>query len=624
MKRGLFILVVITFTCLCALLFQIFYNGAKIDAIMNLNEIQLIEAKQAARGLEIFFTNRTNSLKALSKIDDVINNNADGKKDINIFYEVHKSQILAITRIDEYGKIIYNFPSGDKIIGKDISGQNHVQELIQYKKPVVSDVFQSIQGVSAIAIHIPVFKGSEFKGSIGILINFESLAKNYLEAVKNGKTGNALIISRNGTIIYSPTSGLIGKSVYNDIKDNASLLPIIKKMQLGNTGTAEYMSNKIINKTVYNDKKHVVYMPIHIGDTFWSIYVSTSEDDLLSNLKLFRNKLLFIMVIIFIFGIVFSNYGINAIIILKEEDKRKKVEEELRKSESRFRNIFNNLQDAYFETNLDGTFKFASPSTLRLYGYDSMDEIIGKSATNVYANAKDRTKLLKKLDQKGKAVDYVCEAKRKDGSKFWISMNVQFRYNENDQVSGTVGLVRDITERKLVEEELKNSEAKYRNIYDNAVEGMYRNTIEGKALEANNALAKILGYESPEDIVKNVIDSAHQTWLTPADRQKFVEILEENDVVFGYECQFKRTDGQVIWVSLNSKLVRDENGKAIYTEGFMQDITERKNKELDIESKMKQLQWHYDIAMQRELKMVELKKEVNELLVKAGEEKRYG
>jgi len=153
---------------------------------------------------------------------------------------------------------------------------------------------------------------------------------------------------------------------------------------------------------------------------------------------------------------------------------------------------------------------------------------------------------------------------------------------------------------------------------------MYRNSMEGKALEANNALAKILGYESPEEVVKRITDAAHQTWVNPNERQKFVEILEENDVVFGYECEFRRTDGQVIWVSLNSKLVRDEDGKPIYSEGFVQDITERKNKEIEIESKMKQLQWYFDIAMERELKMVELKKEINELLVKAGEKKRYG
>jgi hypothetical protein len=71
-------------------------------------------------------------------------------------------------------------------------------------------------------------------------------------------------------------------------------------------------------------------------------------------------------------------------------------------------------------------------------------------------------------------------------------------------------------------------------------------------------------------------------------------------------------------------MVRDANGKILYLEGFIVDITNRKNKEFEIKRKMEDLQWHYDIAIQRELKMVELKKEVNELLLRLGAEIKYG
>jgi two-component system, cell cycle sensor histidine kinase and response regulator CckA len=622
MKRGIFVLVLISFTCLYALLFEIFYNNAKLATIKNLNDIEMIEAKQAARGIQDFFTNRTHSLIALSKMDDVFNDNVDGFKDLKVFYESHQEQIISITRMNERGIITYSYPLLN-LKGTDISAQNHVKQLLKDHKPLITDVFQSVQGTSTIAIHVPVFKGAEFKGSIAILIDFKSLAKHYFEGIRIGKTGYVWVISRNGTQLYSPIPGFIGKSVFENTKGYHSLDPMLHEMMKGNTGTDEFIFNKIGDKTVSDTKKYCIYMPIYIGNTYWSINVSASESDILSDLKSFKNKLLLIMVIIFIFGIVTSSYGVNAWVIVMEEEKRKKIEKELRKSESRFRNIFNNLQDAYFEINQDGTIKFVSPSALLMYGYSSVEEIVGLNVKDLYANSKERNKLIKKLERKGKADDYVCPAKRKDGSTFWVSMNIQYRYDENDQICGTVGLVRDVTERKQAEEELIKSEAKYRNIYDNAVEGMYRSSLDGKVLQANNALIKILGYDVTNDSLENMTDLAQQTWVYPYDRQKFIEIIEENNVVFGYECQFKRKDDQIIWVSLNSKLIRDEQGKGVYIEGFIQDITERKNNELEIEKKMKELQWHFDIAMQRELKMVELKKEINELLVKAGEEKRY-
>jgi PAS domain S-box-containing protein len=135
---------------------------------------------------------------------------------------------------------------------------------------------------------------------------------------------------------------------------------------------------------------------------------------------------------------------------------------------------------------------------------------------------------------------------------------------------------------KRAEETLKNSETKYRNIYDNAIEGMFRTSLEGKSMQSNIALAKMLGYDTADNVVNSVTDSGHQVWANADDRLKYAEILEKQDIVRGYECQYKRVDGGLIWVSVNSRLVRDENGKALYYEGFVEDITERKQTEFEL------------------------------------------
>jgi len=138
-------------------------------------------------------------------------------------------------------------------------------------------------------------------------------------------------------------------------------------------------------------------------------------------------------------------------------------------------------------------------------------------------------------------------------------------------------IVRTNTENKLI-----LSESKYRNIYDNALEGMYRTSLEGKNLHSNNALAKMLGYDNPETVVNAITDSAHQVWVNIEDRIRYTNILENKGIIRNFECQFKKIDGKVIWVSLNARLIVDKNGKGLYYEGFVEEITQRKKVEKEL------------------------------------------
>jgi hypothetical protein len=113
----------------CAFLFNLFYTEAKNTAIAKLNEEQIIHAKQAARGIEDFFATWTRNLSALSKTDEIIDNDAVGKRYMKLFYEANHEQIMSITRVDERGVITYNFPQSSSV-GVDISNQEHVREIL--------------------------------------------------------------------------------------------------------------------------------------------------------------------------------------------------------------------------------------------------------------------------------------------------------------------------------------------------------------------------------------------------------------------------------------------------------------------------------------------------------------
>lgn len=133
-----------------------------------------------------------------------------------------------------------------------------------------------------------------------------------------------------------------------------------------------------------------------------------------------------------------------------------------------------------------------------------------------------------------------------------------------------------VAETEAMAEKMRRTAEAYRAIFEGALEGIYRTTIEGTNLAANPALVKMLGYDSEQEVVSAVTDSGHQVWLDPNERLHFLQLLNEHEVVRGYECQYKRKDGTPFWVSLNSRLVRGSDGQVLYTEGFIEDITERK------------------------------------------------
>jgi PAS domain S-box-containing protein len=131
-------------------------------------------------------------------------------------------------------------------------------------------------------------------------------------------------------------------------------------------------------------------------------------------------------------------------------------------------------------------------------------------------------------------------------------------------------------------EDLKSSESKYRGIYEHAIEGIFQTTPEGRFLDASPSLARILGYESPRQLVATITDAAQQLYLRPQDREFVFQALAEKGELSGFETQFKKRNGDVMWVMISVKAVRDENNALHYFQGFAVDITERKRVEEDI------------------------------------------
>jgi two-component system cell cycle sensor histidine kinase/response regulator CckA len=175
---------------------------------------------------------------------------------------------------------------------------------------------------------------------------------------------------------------------------------------------------------------------------------------------------------------------------------------------------------------------------------------------------------------------------KRDGSIVTISLSASPLWDESHEVKGIIGFLTDMTERKRSEEALQRAEEKYRSIFENAVEGIYQSTPDGRYVSANPALARMLGFNSPEELIGMRKDIGQEEYINPELRLSLIRSIEELGVVHNFEYQAHRRDGKPIWLSASARAVRGRDGQLLYFEGTVQDVTERRN----LEQQLRQMQ----------------------------------
>ena len=133
-------------------------------------------------------------------------------------------------------------------------------------------------------------------------------------------------------------------------------------------------------------------------------------------------------------------------------------------------------------------------------------------------------------------------------------------------------------ERRNSEQALKTAEKKFRSIFEGALEGIFESTYDGKPLTANASLSRMLGYDSPEELILSVRNIGKDVWVSEQERADFAQRLEKQGIILKHECRFLRRDGSEIWVSLSTRLATGPDGQTFYS-GFVEDITERRRAE---------------------------------------------
>ena len=243
--------------------------------------------------------------------------------------------------------------------------------------------------------------------------------------------------------------------------------------------------------------------------------------------------------------------------------------------------VVESSNDAIHTVKLDGTVASWNRGAELLFGYRA-EEVVGKSVAILAPpdRGEEVPQLIGFVSQGGVVHPFDTSLRAKDGQEIDVSLSISPIRNSEGNVVGASAIAQDIRERKRVERELKEAERKYRDIFDGAIEGMFINLADGKPMVINRAMAGMLGYESPNEFVTTVKNLSLEVWKDPKDRQRMLRLIAERGSVRGMECEFKRKDGSLFWVSLTCQQVKGDDPHGTYLQGFVEDINERKHAEL--------------------------------------------
>jgi len=277
------------------------------------------------------------------------------------------------------------------------------------------------------------------------------------------------------------------------------------------------------------------------------------------------------------------------LIVVRTEDitERKKAEEALKESELKYRNMINNLDVGFYQVTLDGIMLNHNPAHNKILEYDLSESLIGKKVTDFWQYPEDRDEYKEKILHDTFVKNFVCPSLTKYGKKVVVQLNSHLMLDKLGISYGIEGTFIDITERYNLEEKLRESEKKYRNLYDNTPFSVVLINTQGIVVDMNPKAILMFGYSSEEILGRKFMDISiiHPDYLSTI-LTLFKQFIK-GERIHRIDVQMQNKDGTIFWTNLQAALMKinDET----FVQALFTDITAKKEAEFLINEEVKKL-----------------------------------
>jgi len=488
---------------------------------------------------------------------------ADARWHLERLKKNHEIDLTFVT--DPRGVLWLNYPFFPEAIGKDLSYRDWYKGVSALWAPYVSEVFQLIVADKPLAVAIAVPIVDEKGKVIGILANSHRLTflNDTIERVPLSPHTAVTIVDRKGQILFSNRYAYQGRIIVYPH------LPMIEQ--------ALKEKGQQIEDTRHKDLGRLYISAAPVADIGWTVVVERGERDVyLAELPRLA-EIAGAALLLFILTSLSLAY-LRRFALYRKTEELLAAQRDALEQERRYRSLLETVHMIAVGLDAEGNVTFANSFLLELTGY-SAAEILGENWFDRFLPEEEKQAVKQVFrDLRGDSVisHYVNRILTRAGRERLIAWDNTVLQDPQGRFAGTMSLGVDITEINQTLEALRDSEEKYRGLFEGALEGIYQSTPEGRFLSANPAMAKIYGYDSAEELIESVTDMTRQIYVHPEDRSEILRIVTAEGILSDYEVRHSRKDGSPVWLSLHARAVRDESGKVIRLDGMAVDITERK------------------------------------------------
>ncbi|MHA2288004.1 MAG: PAS domain-containing sensor histidine kinase [Promethearchaeota archaeon] len=289
------------------------------------------------------------------------------------------------------------------------------------------------------------------------------------------------------------------------------------------------------------------------------------------------------------FLLVNYSYVDPDLIVVRTEDitERKRAEEGLKESELKYRDMINNLDVGFYQVTLDGIMLNHNPAHNKILEYDPTESLIGKQVTDFWQHPEDRVNYKEQILKDGYAKNFICPSLSKNGKKLVVQLNSHLMLDKQGSPYGIEGTFIDITERYNLEEKLRESERKYRNLYDNTPFSVVLINTQGVVVDMNPKAELMFGYSPQEVFGRKFMDLSiiHPDYL-PTILSLFKQFIK-GERIHRIDVQIQNKDGTIFWTNLQAALMKIN--KETFVQALFTDITAKKEAEFLINEEVKKL-----------------------------------